>query len=107
LDRERLVAGVHRRVELPDLAVPDGGDQRTPAGLVEVAGLERFLDRERQQARIGWLRGEVCVGRQGCDARAGFQDPERPLERVGRRGVPGCGRPQPRDEALDMATAAA
>jgi hypothetical protein len=104
-------------VELADLAVSDGREERSPAGLVEVACLERFLDREGQQARIGWARRStagsvdrrlrVVTGRGAGglrrDAGPGFQDPERPFEGIGGRGVLGGGGPQPRDQALDLA----
>ena len=116
-DREGLVAGVHRGVELADRAVAHGGDQGTPARLVEIARLERLLDGEGQQRGIGRRRAAAprparpspsarrgSVGRvgQGIETGHRFEDAERALQRLGRGGVARRGRPEAGDERLDL-----
>ena len=121
LDRQGLVAGVHRGVELTDRAVGRGRDRGAPAASSRSPRLERLLDREGQRGRIevhgggGRLGGarrprrpssaslapaRASGAAPGTDPRA---SPSARCERLGGRRVARAAVRSARHEALDLA----
>ena len=105
LDRERLVAGVHRGVELTDRAVAAAAIESAPACLVEVAAVERLVggwvsraaaDSDAARSRLaarGPVAADLGVSVPGAAGRAAgqrLQHAERSLESLGRRRVLGA-----------------